>query len=83
MHTSILLTSIEMLSARKFRKTLHTSTKTCSERKLGMNHYEFFQKILTQLNEIQTALNTLRATIKQEIQNGARARGKEERENLR
>ena len=36
-----------------------------------MNRYSFFQKILTQLNEIQTALNTLRATIKEEIQNDA------------
>ena len=36
-----------------------------------MNHYEFFQKILTQLNEIQTALDALRATIKEEIQNDA------------
>jgi len=34
-----------------------------------MNRYEFFQKILTQLNEIQTALNTLRDAIKEEIQN--------------
>jgi len=34
-----------------------------------MNRYEFFQKILTQLNEIQTALNTLRAQIKEEIKN--------------
>jgi tRNA(Ser,Leu) C12 N-acetylase TAN1 len=33
-----------------------------------MSRFEFFQKILTQLNEIQTALNTLRATIKEEIQ---------------
>jgi hypothetical protein len=30
--------------------------------------YEFFQKILTQLNEIQTALNALRETVKEEIQ---------------
>lgn len=43
--------------------------------------YEFFQKILTQLNEIQTALNTLRSTIKDEIQNDTRAHGKEERKN--
>jgi len=48
-----------------------------------MTRYEFFQKILTQLNEFQTALNTLRATIKQEIQNDAPAHDKEERENLR
>jgi len=34
-----------------------------------MNRYEFFQKILTQLGEIQTALNTLRDEIKKEIQN--------------
>jgi hypothetical protein len=46
-----------------------------------MNRYEFFQKILTQLEEIQTALNTLRATIKQEIQNDAPKQGKEERKN--
>jgi len=31
--------------------------------------FKFFQKILTQLNKIQTELNTLRATIKEEIQN--------------
>ena len=37
-----------------------------------MSRYEFFQKILTQLNEIQTALNTLRQTIKEEIQNDQR-----------
>ena len=36
-----------------------------------MSRYAFFQKILTQLNDIQTALNTLRATIKEEIQNDA------------
>lgn len=36
-----------------------------------MSRYEFFQKILTQLKEIQTALNTLRATIKEEIQKDA------------
>ena len=44
-----------------------------------MTRYEFFQKILMQLNEIQTALNTLRATIKQEIQNDGRGHAKEER----
>jgi len=48
-----------------------------------MTRYEFFQKILTQLNEIQTALNTLRSTIKDEIQNDARTHGKEERKDLR
>jgi len=48
-----------------------------------MSRFEFFQRILTQLNEIQTALNTLRVTIKQEIQNDARAHGKEERKDLR
>jgi len=48
-----------------------------------MNRYEFFQKILTQLNEIQTALNTLRAAIKQEIENDASTHDKEEKENLR
>jgi hypothetical protein len=31
--------------------------------------YEFFQKILTQLSGIQTGLNNLRTTIKEEIQN--------------
>jgi len=31
--------------------------------------YEFFQKILTQLDEIQTGLNSLRLTLKKEIQN--------------
>jgi len=48
-----------------------------------MNRYEFFQKILTQLTEIQTALNTLRGTIKEEIQNGAPTHDKEERKDLR
>lgn len=49
-----------------------------------MSRYEFFQKILTQLNEIQTALNTLRATIREEIQNDrAPAHNKDERESLR
>jgi len=48
-----------------------------------MSRYEFFQRILTQLNEIQTALNTLRATIKQEIQNDAPMHDKEERQDLR
>lgn len=37
-----------------------------------MTRFEFFEKILTQLNEIQTALNTLRATIKEEIKNEKR-----------
>ena len=32
-----------------------------------MSRYEFFQKILTQLNEVQTALNTLYVQIKEEI----------------
>jgi hypothetical protein len=31
--------------------------------------YSFFQKVLTQIEEIQTALNTLRDAIKEEIQN--------------
>ena len=44
--------------------------------------YHFFQKILTQLNEIQTALNTLRATLKQEIQNAAPTHDEEERKDL-
>ena len=48
-----------------------------------MSRYEFFQKILTQLNEIQTALNTLRSTIKQEIQNDTPTHDKEERKDLR
>jgi len=48
-----------------------------------MTRYEFFQKILTQLNQIQTALNTLRATIKEEIQNDAPTHDKEERQGLR
>ena len=47
-----------------------------------MSRYEFFQKILTQLNDIQVRLNTLRATIKEEIQNDASTHGKEERKNL-
>ena len=34
--------------------------------------YEFFQKILTQLNEIQTALNTLYVQIKEEVKNERR-----------
>jgi len=34
-----------------------------------MTRYEFFQKVLTQLSEIQTALNTLREAIKEEIKN--------------
>ena len=34
--------------------------------------YRFFREILTQLNEIQTALNTLRQAIKDEIQNEQR-----------
>lgn len=36
-----------------------------------MSRYEFFKKMLTQLNEIQVALNTLRASIKEEIKNDA------------
>ena len=48
-----------------------------------MSRYKFFEKILTQLNEIQVALNTLRQTIKDEIQNAAPTHDKEERENLR
>lgn len=32
-----------------------------------MSRYKFFEKILTQLSEIQVALNTLRAAIKEEI----------------
>lgn len=31
--------------------------------------FQFFQKILTNIEEMQKALNTLRATIKKEIQN--------------
>ena len=34
--------------------------------------YKFFEKILTQLNRIQTALNTLRATKKQELEDEQR-----------
>lgn len=37
-----------------------------------MTCYEFFEKILTQLNQIQTALNTLRVTIKEEIKDEQR-----------
>lgn len=37
-----------------------------------MSRYEFFQKILTQLNDIQTALNTLRQAIKDEIESERR-----------
>jgi len=37
-----------------------------------MSRYKFFEKILTQLNEIQVALNTLRATIKEEIKDEQR-----------
>ena len=33
-----------------------------------MSRYEFFQKILTQLEALQTALNSLRETIRKEIQ---------------
>ena len=32
-----------------------------------MSHYEFFQKILTQLEALQTSVNTLRDTVKEEI----------------
>ena len=48
-----------------------------------MSRYEFFQKILTQLNEIQTALNTLRQTIKEEVQNDAPTHDEEEAKDLR
>jgi len=48
-----------------------------------MSRYEFFQRILTQLDDIQTALNTLRVTIKEEIQNDAPTHDKEERKDLR
>jgi len=34
-----------------------------------LNRFEFLQKVLAQLNEVQTALNTLYAQIKVEIQN--------------
>ena len=34
-----------------------------------MSRFEFFQKILDQLDEIQTALNSLRLNLKKEIQN--------------
>jgi len=34
--------------------------------------YAFFQKILTQLNEVQTALNTIRATIKEHLKDEQR-----------
>ncbi len=34
-----------------------------------MTRYEFFKKVLTHLNEIQMNLDSLRATIKREIQN--------------
>lgn len=48
-----------------------------------MSRNEFFQRILTQLGEIQSALNTLRATVKEEIQeNHAPALDKEERRNF-
>ena len=40
-----------------------------------MNRYEFFMKILTQLDEIQTELNTLRVAIKEEIKNERRVSG--------
>jgi len=32
-----------------------------------MNRAEFFQKILTQLNEVQARLNTIYATIKEQL----------------
>ena len=34
-----------------------------------MTRYEFFQKILTQLETLQTTLNSLRETVKEQIQN--------------
>ena len=34
-----------------------------------MSRFEFFQKILNHIDEIQTALNNLRLTLKKEIQN--------------
>jgi len=39
-----------------------------------MSHYQLLEKILTELNTIQTALNTLRQTIKEEIQNAGKRR---------
>ena len=33
-----------------------------------MSRYEFFQKILTQLNDLQVAINALRETVKKQIQ---------------
>ena len=41
-----------------------------------MTRYKFFQKILTNIEEMQEALNTLRATIKREIQNEESRHGK-------
>jgi len=58
-----------MQSAKKFGETLQTYMRACSEENQKMNRYEFFQKVLTQLSEIQTALNTLRDAIKEEIKN--------------
>jgi len=37
-----------------------------------MNRYEFFQKILTQLNEVQVRLNTIYATIKEQLKDEQR-----------
>ena len=34
-----------------------------------MSRFEFLQKILTHIDEIQTAINSLRLTLKKEIQN--------------
>lgn len=34
--------------------------------------YAFFKKILTQLNEVQTALNTIRETIKEHLKDEQR-----------
>ena len=34
-----------------------------------MSRFEFLQKILTHIDEIQTTINSLRLTLKKEIQN--------------
>ena len=39
-----------------------------------MTRFEFFQKILTQLEDLQTTLNALRETVKEQIQNDSQER---------
>jgi hypothetical protein len=59
-----------MQYGKKYRKTLPTYIKICSTRSKKMrNRYEFLQRILSQLENLQTSLNALRATVKEQIQN--------------